>query len=68
MKTNIKFYEVLSKRGEWRGNYSTKFDGEINVGCSGFQMARINAKSCDGTINSVTEDGVREMIWPKEQV
>ena len=67
MKTNIKFYEVLSKKGDWRGNYSIKFDGEINVGCSGFQMARINAKSCDGTIYSVTEDGIREMIFPTGQ-
>lgn len=67
MKTNIKFYEVLNKKGDWRGNYSTKFDSEINVGCSGFQMARINAKSFNGTINTVTNDGVRELVWPKEK-
>lgn len=65
MKTNIAFYEVIDNKNRWAGNYSAKFDGEINVGCSGFQMARINARDYGGKVLAVSQDGLREVVWPK---
>lgn len=62
---NINFFEVLDRKGRFMGAYSTKFDSEINVGCSSLNMALINAKHSGGEIYSVTFDGERELVWPK---
>ena len=60
--SNINFYEVISPKGKWQGNYSPKLDHTINCGASAFTMAVINAKHCGGEIFEVNFEGERKAI------
>lgn len=65
--SNIAFYEVISPKGKWQGNYSPKLDHAINCGTSAFTMAIINAKQSDGVVSSVSFDGERKKVWENIQ-
>jgi len=62
---DIKFYEVLSQKGDWRGIYSPQLDSALNVGCDAFNMAKINARHHGGSVYEVDSEGQRELVWPK---
>lgn len=62
---DIQFYEVLSQKGEWRGNYSPLLDWKISVGTDAFTMAKINARHHGGKVFEVDSEGKRELAWPK---
>tara|TARA_A200000159_G_scaffold104609_1_gene97315 strand:- start:284 stop:487 length:204 start_codon:yes stop_codon:yes gene_type:complete len=63
--SEIKTYNVYSRKGDWMGGYSTDLE-KVNPSINCLEMAKQNAIQCKGKVLAMLQDGSEKEVFPNE--
>jgi|TARA_R110000772_G_scaffold46106_2_gene105328 hypothetical protein len=63
--SEVKTYNVYSRRGDWMGGYSTDLE-KVNPSINCLEMAKQNAIQCKGEVMALFQDGSEKKVYPEK--
>ncbi len=63
--SEVKTYNVYSRKGDWMGGYSTDLE-KVNPSINCLEMAKQNAVQCQGKVLAMLQDGSEKEVFPNE--
>ena len=63
--SEVKTYNVYSRKGDWMGGYSTDLE-KVNPSINCLEMAKQNAVQCKGKVLAMLQDGSEKEVFPNE--
>lgn len=63
--SEVKTYNVYSRKGDWMGGYSTDLE-KVNPSINCLEMAKQNAAQCKGKVMALFQDGSEKEVYPKK--
>lgn len=64
--SEVKTYNVYSRKGDWMGGYSTDLE-KVNPSINCLEMAKQNALQCKGKVLAMLQDGSEKEVFPNEE-